>query len=170
MSNSDEIRKVMTLLESASIQPVVEYEDEDEGYDDERGVTTEEVMMLVRNVLIEEQQGANEIAIKRVGGVDSSPGMNYINLELEDGSEYQVQVHLKRRGRMESIQEGPETSDIWLSNVADEAFTYSGVEELGYSTNELKEITGSLVQRGELSTDMTPGEAAAKVAQMVLQA
>lgn len=168
MANSDEIRKAISLLESAFIQPVVEYEgDEEEG----EGLTTEEVTMAIRELL----QGAmydetedRELKIKRVGHVDGSNGMNYINLELANGSEYQVQVHLKSRPRqMETVAENVDARE-WQMQVANVAMSYEGVDAL-YSDTDMLDFVAGLDSRGEINVSMSAEEAGTKVAQMILQ-
>lgn len=166
MSNSDEIRKVMTLLESTLAQTVVEYEgDEEEG----EGLTTEEVTMAIRELLQGYQYGENDINVSRVGHVDGSNGMNYINIDLQDGSEYQIQVHLKARPRqMETVAENVDARE-WQMAVVNVAMSYERMDSL-YSDEDMADFVASLDSRGEINVSMSPEEAGTKVAQMILQA
>ena len=167
MTNSDEIRKALKLLESAFTQPVVEYEEDGDEFEGE-GLTTEEVTMAVRDLLQGYQYGDNEINLKRVGHVDGSNGMNYINIDLQDGSEYQVQVHLKSRPRNEAIAEYVDARE-WQMAVAKVAMSYEGIDAL-YSEGDMLDFVASLDSRGEINVSMDAEEAGTKVAQMILQA
>lgn len=99
--------------------------------------------------------------------------MAYFSIHDEMGNEWQLQIHLKHRGRMESVAE-TDTSDAihtsWLKRVGEIALEYEGVEELGYDTNSLAEMAASFMKQGVINSTMGSDEAGAIVAQAVVQA
>jgi hypothetical protein len=167
MANSDKINRALALLENAFNQVVLEFGD-DEEFEGE-GLTTEEVTMAIRELLQGYQYGENDINVSRVGHVDGSSGMNYINIDLQDGSEYQVQVHLKARPRqMETVAENVDARE-WQMAVANVAMSYEGIDAL-YSEDDMLDFVSGLDSRGEINVSMDAEEAGTKVAQMILQA
>jgi hypothetical protein len=173
MTNSDEMRRAIALLESAFIQPVAEREDDD--MDPEHNeLTTYDAARKINDMVrrnMDDQHDGDVLTIERLSQIMETHGMSYFEITDQHGSEWQVQVHLKSRGRhMESVEEDTEISDVWLSDVADEVFTFEGVDQLDYSENDMKEMIGSLIQRGAITADMSVDAAATVVAQMLLQA
>lgn len=156
MSNSDTIRRIMSLMESAQIT---------------EAQTQGGALMLARILFDALNDAADEAGAENDGalgmGASGDEKLSAFKAAFM-GGKYTIQV--TQLDTSEAIQEGPETSDIWLSNVADEVFTYEGVEDLDYGTNDIKALAGTLLSQRVISTDMSPIEAGAKVAQAILQA
>jgi hypothetical protein len=107
MAQSEEIRKVMTLLENVlpNTGSIAEApaEDDEEGMDDEsldRHFSAEDIAGVTRDLFQRHLSSRDfeEYTVERIGHIDARNGMAYFTLETADGSEFQLQIHLKSRG------------------------------------------------------------------------
>jgi hypothetical protein len=78
-------------------------EDDEEGIDDaslDRSFSAEDVAGVARDLFQRHlsSKGFEEYVVERIGHIDARNGMAYFSIETADGSEFQLQIHLKSRG------------------------------------------------------------------------